>query len=310
VCLSEYAVAHAIDLLKLSWQYASHRLLWRGLKRRKKAAAATEAKDTGSTINCECGPGEEPFLMSASPHIEKAFCDYARCLAITADFISSTREEVAGCLLHSHFPRRVVEAVCVCKYVGTSLAVDATSALRKLMGSRALQEEAKLGAGSFSVNVTCAAEGDDAVLELKVVSDALRGGMESLLPFDLVWRTLTQLDPRGLRKRLLWLYLRKALYALLLAMVNPQGLLRDGQLLKDLAWARAHLLLLDCFVSAVLRESRGPRAAGDYRHAGRWAGEVGSLAASKGREQMLAVLGQWVESYERVMARFPTPVQV
>jgi hypothetical protein len=160
------------------------------------------------------------------------------------------------------------------------------------------------------VNVTCAAEGDDAVLELKVVSDALRGGMESLLPFDLVWRTLTQLDPRGLRKRLLWLYLRKALYALLLAMVNPQGLLRDGQLLKDLAWARAHLLLLDCFVSAVLRESRGPRAAGEYRHAGRWAGEVGSLAASKGREQMLAVLDQWVESYERVMARFPTPVQV
>ena len=66
----------------------------------------------------------------------------------------------------------------MCKFVGTGFAVDAVSAMRKLMGSRAMQADAWLGEGSFVCNATCAAEGDNTIMELKVVQDMVHETQE------------------------------------------------------------------------------------------------------------------------------------
>ena len=182
------------------------------------------------------------------------------------------------------------------------------------MGARALQEEAKLGVGSFAANVTCAAEGDDTIMELKVVSDAIKGGIKTMFPGGLMWRTLLGHDPRWLRKRVLIIYIAKIIYALWLVTIDRKRLAVEGQLLKDIAWARAHLLLLDCFVSSVTKcigedSARKMRRGGEeeYRHACRWSGEMGSMACKK---IALEALNAWIASYEKIMVKFPTPVQV
>ena len=53
-------------------------------------------------------------------------------------------------------------------YHARGFGVDAISACRKLLGSRAILADAWLGEGSFVANATCAAEGDNTVMELKV----------------------------------------------------------------------------------------------------------------------------------------------
>jgi hypothetical protein len=53
--------------------------------------------------------------------------------------------------------------------------------------------------------------------------------------------------------------------------------MKDGQLLKDLAWARVHLRVIDVWLNHAAGE--GERGAG------------------------------WLESYERVLMRFPAPLQ-
>ena len=62
----------------------------------------------------------------------------------------------------------VRESVSTGKFLGTGFGVDATSACRKMMGTRAIQAESWLGDGSFVCNATCAAEGDNTIMELKV----------------------------------------------------------------------------------------------------------------------------------------------
>ena len=56
----------------------------------------------------------------------------------------------------------------MCKFLGTGFGVDCISAMRKLMGSRALQDDSWLGKSSFVANATCAAEGDNTIMELKI----------------------------------------------------------------------------------------------------------------------------------------------
>lgn len=61
-----------------------------------------------------------------------------------------------------------MERTCVCKFVGTAFGVDSVSVLRKVMGSHAVLAKSGLGANTFVCNATCAAEGDNTVMELKV----------------------------------------------------------------------------------------------------------------------------------------------
>ena len=59
-----------------------------------------------------------------------------------------------------------IQATCICKFVGTSLGVDAVSMLRKMMGSHALFAKSGLGAPAFVCNATCSAEGDNTIMEV------------------------------------------------------------------------------------------------------------------------------------------------
>jgi hypothetical protein len=61
------------------------------------------------------------------------------------------------------------------------------------------------------------------------------------------------------------------------ATLMQRNALKDGQLLKDLAWARCHLRVIDVWLN---------HAAG----------------ATEGA-------GDWLQSYERVLMRFPAPLQ-
>jgi hypothetical protein len=61
------------------------------------------------------------------------------------------------------------------------------------------------------------------------------------------------------------------------ATLMQRDAMKDGQLLKDLAWARVHLRVIDVWLNHAAGE--GERGAG------------------------------WLESYERVLMRFPAPLQ-
>ena len=80
-----------------------------------------------------------------------------------------------------HVSSSVYSATCTCSVSSSQVernvivfiifrgfGVDAISACRKLLGSRAMLADAWLGDGSFVANATCAAEGDNTVMELKV----------------------------------------------------------------------------------------------------------------------------------------------
>lgn len=210
--------------------------------------------------------------MSDKPLIRAIFVDYSESLAIIASYIANVREKVAGCIQASAFPPQILEAVCICKFVGTSVGVDATSIMRKTMGSRALLEESRLGASSFVCNATCAAEGDNTVMELKVVRDLVMGGFKTLFPIGLLFRALL----RSITRRVLFKYLCLVAEAMWLG----KKALNEGQLLRDLAWARAHLLILDHWFS------QGVKSYGSTNDAIRLA-----------------------DSYGHVLVRFPTPPQ-
>ena len=155
----------------------------------------------------------------------------------------------------------------MCKFVGTGFGTDCVSAVRKVMGARALQHDARLGAESFLPNATSAAEGDNTIMELKVVQDVVRGRTLKL-PLALMWRTC---GTRAGRRA-------AAAYAAGLARATllQRRALKDGLLLRDIAWSRAHLRVIDAWLAATA-DSPARRA--------------------------------WLDSYERVLVRFPTPTQ-
>ena len=95
----------------------------------------------------------------------------------------------------------------------------------------------KLGAPSFVCNATCAAEGDNTI---KVVGDLIKGGFSVIFPLSLVMFSLFH---NCTTRYILWTYVKSIGYAFYLG----KKALDEGQLLRDIAWARAHLLLLKDF---------------------------------------------------------------
>lgn len=239
ICLSECTVGYAMALLRRSWSHCAARELWRGRK--------------------PSGP-----LMSSMPLIRSGFRDYGRSLAVVAAFIRHTREAVSEAIRTDVFPAELVEATCMCKFLGTGFGVDAISACRKLLGTRALQADSWLGDASFVANATCAAEGDNTVMELKVCQDMVRG-RTARLPWGLFARTCGSACGRRAAR----IYLARFGRAMLL----QKRALKDGQLLKDLAWARLHLRVVDVWLQVANGAERG-----------------------------------WLDSYERTLMAFPVPL--
>jgi hypothetical protein len=215
--------------------------------------------------------------MTDKPLIQAIFVDYSESLAVVASYIASVREKVAGCIQKSAFPPHILEAVCICKFVGTSVGVDAVSVMRKTMGSRALMEESRLGASSFVCNATCAAEGDNTVMELKVVRDVVMGGIKTLFPLGLILRSIC----KSATRKILFKYVCLVAEAMWLG----KKAMDEGQLLRDLAWARAHLLILD-----------------------HWYGDGIKATTESGNSSKDGY--RLAESYEKVLVRFPTPPQI
>ena len=242
ICLSECTTNYSLALCRRSWAFASSRELWKGKK-------------------------PKGLLISELPLMQAAFVDYSRTLSIISSFIGQARGKVAKCIQDDKFTYGVVEETCISKFVGTSFAVDAVSVLRKMLGSQALYAESFLGASSFVCNATCAAEGDNTIMELKIVQDMFRG-RTSLFPISLLLSSL------GFRqgRRVVFEYLKKIGYAMLIR----EAALKDGQLLKDIAWCRAHLIIMNTV--------RGLK---------------GGAAPPAG----------WLDSYESVLIKFPMPVQ-
>ena len=110
----------------------------------------------------------------------------------------------------------------------------------------------KLGAPSFVCNATCAAEGDN-----------------TLMLFSLFHNCTT--------RYILWTYVKSIAYAFYLG----KKALDEGQLLRDIAWARAHLLLLK-----------------DFRR--------GEAARAKFSDVEMDAIEQ---SYAEVLVKFPVPPQ-
>jgi acyl-CoA oxidase len=215
IVLSEYTVSTAIKIFRHNWEYCTQRRLY------------AKSPKTGQT-------------MSELPLINAAFVDYVRCLGIVKFFMLQTRAKVAECIRTDKFKFDTIELTCISKFVGTGFSVDAVSVLRKLMGSQALFEESWLGESSFVCNATCAAEGDNTIMELKIVQDLFRGRTQ-LLPWKLFVRTF--LSSR-VGKRIVFTYL----FSVAKAMILREGALKDGQLLKNLAWCRAHMLIIDTWL--------------------------------------------------------------
>lgn len=94
ICLSEGTIAYALSLVRRSWAHCSERELWRGRKPQ--------------------GP-----KMSTMPLISSGFRDYSRTLAVVAAFIRHTRERVADAIRADKFSADLVEATCMCKFLGT-----------------------------------------------------------------------------------------------------------------------------------------------------------------------------------------------
>ena len=205
--------------------------------------------------------------------IAQTISDYGESLAVIEYYVSTTRDMVTECEKNSIFPNRVIEAVCISKFVGTNFGVDTISVLRKVLGARALLEESQMGNDTFVCNAACIAEGDNAIMELKVVGDLLvKRGFSAIFPVSLM--TYAFFINATYRRLIFW-YIYFGLKALWL----QKRALNDGQLLKDIAWCRAHLCIISSF-------SAGATARYDAKH-------VGAMLAS----------------YERLLVRIPTPAQ-
>jgi hypothetical protein len=125
-----------------------------------------------------------------------------------------------------------------------------------------------LGDETFLPYATSAAEGDNTIMELKVVQDIVRG-RTSKVPVGLM--ASLALDSRG--RKACGIYLERFARA----MVLQARAMEDGQLLRDIAWARAHMRVIQVW-----------------------------LATNKEDSSKI----EWLESYDRVLMNFPVPVQV
>ena len=245
IVLSESTLAHAMSRLRTSWNYTEHRELWKG------------RKDKGR-------------MMSEMPLIRATFRDYSRTTAILQFFLAHTRERVATAIrTQAGFTNDLIEATCMCKFLGTGFGVDCVSVVRKTLGARALQMESMLGCESFLPNATSAAEGDNTIMELKVVQDIVRG-RTSKLPVRTMWKVCGTSQGRKAAGVYVARFTR--------AMVLGKKAIKDGQLLRDIAWSRAHMRVIACW----LEENGGG-----------------------GKNEQ-----SWLGSYDKVAMRFPVPSQM
>jgi hypothetical protein len=139
--------------------------------------------------------------------------------------------------------------------------------MRKTMGAQGFLDNSLLGAESFLPYATSAAEGDNTIMELKVVQDVVRG-RTSKLPLGLMARVATSAHGR----RAIAIYMERFARA----MVLQRSAMQDGQLLRDIAWARAHMRVIDT-----------------------WNTSFGGDAQKS----------QWLDSYAKIAMRFPVPLQ-
>jgi acyl-CoA oxidase len=112
VCLSEYTLLYAKNLINESYTYACNRNLWISKRQR-------------DTITSN--------KMSDKPLIAATFTNYSEAIAVIAAYIANTREATATAIHDSLFSSALIESVCVCKFVGTSFGVDVVSVMRKMM---------------------------------------------------------------------------------------------------------------------------------------------------------------------------------
>ena len=211
--------------------------------------------------------------MSEMPLIKTTFRDYSRTVAVLQAFLEDTREKVADAIRTQNFTNDLIESTCMCKFLGTGFGVDCISAIRKQMGARALLADSNLGPESFLPNATSAAEGDNTIMELKIVQDVVRG-RTSKLPLAMMTRVAIG-HSAG----------RSAISAYLAnfgrAMVLRKRAMKDGNLLRNIAWGRAHMKVIDVWLK---------------KHAG--------------QDTKSTLKRAWLDSYERVAVRFPVPLQM
>ena len=242
IVLSEATCSFAMARVRHSWDYCLRRELWRG------------RKDKGPT-------------MAEMPLVRGAFRDYGRVTSMYQHFLAVTREQVAEAIRTQHFAHEVVEAACMCKFLGTGWGVDAMSAMRKTMGAQGFLENSRLGHESFLPYATSAAEGDNTIMELKVVQDIVRG-RTAKLPLALMATVMCCQAGR----RAICFYLERFARA----MVLHKAAMRDGQLLRDIAWARAHMRVIAVWLAS-------------------YSGDADRMS--------------WLESYSRIAMKFPVPLQ-
>jgi len=243
IVLSEATLAHAMSRLQHNWAYTEKRELWRGKKAKGR-------------------------MMSEMTLIRTTFREYARTTAIFQHFIAHTRERVADAIRgQTGFTDDLIEATCMCKFLGTGFGVDCVSVVRKTMGARSLQQGSMLGCESFLPNATSAAEGDNTIMELKVVQDIVRGRTLKC-PISLMYAISGTAEGRAAISTYLLRFGR--------ALVLGKKAIKDGQLLRDIAWSRAHMRVIAAWL------------------------EVGKEKAPRG----------WLQSYQRVAMRFPVPSQM
>ena len=154
----------------------------------------------------------------------------------------------------------------MCKFLGTGFGVDCISVIRKTMGARSLQLDAMLGDESFLPNATSAAEGDNTIMELKVVQDIVRGRTKSI-PLKLMLSVCGTAEGRAATTTYLTSFGR--------AMLLGKKAIKDGQLLRDIAWSRAHLRVISNWLNQKQDEINAPK--------------------------------NWLKSYAAVAMRFPVP---
>ena len=248
IVLSEATLAHAMSRMRSNWSYATQRELWHG--RHPKGR-----------------------MMSEMPLIKMTFRDYSRTVAVFQAFIEDTREKVAEAIRTQNFTHELIESTCMCKFLGTGFGIDAVSAIRKTMGARALQEDSRLGPESFLPNATSAAEGDNTIMELKIVQDVVRG-RTSKVPLGLMLRVAAG---HSAGRKAARTYVTQFSRAMLL----QKNAMKDGNLLRSIAWSRAHMKVIDVWLK---------------KHAGSDAKSAAQRA--------------WLSSYERVAVRFPVPLQM
>jgi hypothetical protein len=252
LCLSEWTLLYSLDLLRHAWAYCESRVLYKGVK------------------------------MSDLPLVAAFFRDRARTIRILFDYVKQSRESACDCISSGHFHAKAAEAASICKIVCTSFAHDTAFCLRKVLGSQSMFTEARLGPTLDVFNGCLFAEGDVLILEKKIVFDATTG-RTGWLPLKLPGVSYFRDTLKQRKSTLINSFLIRAsvvaryfFYMASLALIGAAKARTEDQLLRNFAWARAHIKVLECWNTA----------GGNSRRNG----------------------AQWLQSYSNCLLKWPVPV--